>query len=242
MDGILSGDVSKGAIVTVYSNITLATAIDFSNAIYQVTAAQNGYACIPGAETATNAFSSFKDSLLPASLGGSDTLYGDTKADYPFLQAQQIRGATMDETNVGDKILKAVFDLQKRSKGSKSKEALVSYKLFGDIVSVEGTNNRYKLGDMKVEFGFATISVLGPRGSVKIVAVPEMEDSLVYLIDFSSFRFAGSNFFNAKRKDGSTYFLERATTGYSYITDVRFFGDLVCTNPSHNGVIHSISY
>ena len=239
------GDEEKGDKVIVCSDITLAAVIDFSNAIYKVTEAQNGYATIPGAETAAQAFTSFKSILLSSDNGGDASIYGDTKTDYPFLQARNLRAASMDADNVKEVLLDRVFSLQKSSRGSNKKDILVSYKHFGNIVKSENVNTRYKVGEMKAVAGLAAVDVVGPLGKSMVVAVPEMEDEQIYMIDFASFIFAGSNFFEAKRKDGSTYFLERtagADGGYTYITDVKFFGDLICRNPSHNGIIYGIDY
>jgi hypothetical protein len=50
----------------------------------------------------------------------------------------------------------------------------------------------------------------------------------------------GHHFFDRKHYDGKEYFTIRATTGISYIIDVRFYGELVVNKPCHCAVLHSI--
>lgn len=70
-----------------------------------------------------------------------------------------------------------------------------------------------------------------------------MPDDKAYILDWDALAFHGDKFFERKRHlDGNEYFLVRNTTGYEYIVDVRFYGDLVVHRPSHCGVIHTISY
>ena len=42
--------------------------------------------------------------------------------------------------------------------------------------------------------------------------------------------------------NGNEFYTTRTTEGYYYITDIRFFGELVVSMPSYQFVIHSIDY
>ncbi len=52
----------------------------------------------------TDSFTSLKESLLSAVNGGSATLYGQTKTDYPYLQSIQVDGSTVTAANILDKV------------------------------------------------------------------------------------------------------------------------------------------
>ncbi len=70
-----------------------------------------------------------------------------------------------------------------------------------------------------------------------------MNSDKIFIIDWSTLIFAGSKFFEAMDYgNGDRFYVDRSTTGVVYISDLKFYGDLVCINPSHNGVIYSIDY
>ena len=92
-------------------------------------------------------------------------------------------------------------------------------------------------------YGFRTINVVGPQGSMDITGLRDMDDDKMYIMDWDGWKFHGSHFFDRKRhKNGDEFFLVRNTTGYQYIVDIRLYGDLICSAPSHSGVVYSISY
>ena len=95
----------------------------------------------------------------------------------------------------------------------------------------------------KAGYGFRSLSLVGNEGDITITGIRDMSDSEIYILDWDAMKFHGDKFMERKRHDGREYFLERdATNGYQYLVDVKFYGDLVLHNPSHCGVIHSISY
>ncbi len=68
-----------------------------------------------------------------------------------------------------------------------------------------------------------------------------MQYSEMLILDWDGICFHGDKFFERKRHlNGDEYFLVRNTTGYEYITDVKFYGDLVVNKPAHQGIIHGI--
>jgi len=85
--------------------------------------------------------------------------------------------------------------------------------------------------------------IQGPEGDIEVVSIREMNNDLIYIIDWASLLFAGSKFFEPMDYGTNrNFYIKRATTGVKYITDLKFYGDLICINPSHNGVIYNISY
>jgi hypothetical protein len=118
---------------------------------------------------------------------------------------------------------------------------LVSFGLFKNIAIGLEANRQFQVTDKKAGYGFRSVTVMGVDGDLTITAVRDMPDNVAYIMDWSAMKFFGSKFFERKRHmDGSEAFLVRATSGYSYIVDCKFYGDLVVHNPSHCGIVHSI--
>lgn len=204
------------------------------------TVAQNAKVYIPGA--LANGFTSLKTQLLSSTNGGASTLFGATKTSYPFLQATNISGASFDANNILEGIFDAYFDTMKIGKGNPT-EILVSFKHFKNIAKITEAKKEYYVSDKKAGYGFRSLSLVGNEGDITVTGIRDMSDSEIYILDWDAMKFHGDKFMERKRHDGREYFLERdATNGYQYLVDVKFYGDLVLHNPSHCGVIHSISY
>lgn len=205
------------------------------------TVAQNARVQNPNQDA--SGFTTLRSALLSAANGGSANLHNQVKATYPFLQALNISGSAITAANILEKLYDAFFDVRALGKGQ-SNEMWVSYKHFKNIVKGLELNRDFTVKDKASGYGFNSISLVGGDGSdMKIVALREMDDAEAMIIDPSALMFAGNNFFERKRHlDGNEFYLTRNTTGYNYIVDIKFFGDLVVKHPSHCGIVHSISY
>ena len=204
------------------------------------TVAQNAKVYIPGA--LASGFTSLKTQLLSSTNGGASSLFGATKTAYPFLQATNISGASFDANNILEGIFDAYFDTMKIGKGNPT-EILVSFKHFKNIAKFTEAKKEYYVSDKKAGYGFRSLSLVGNEGDITVTGIRDMSDSEIYILDWDAMKFHGDKFMERKRHDGREYFLERdATNGYQYLVDVKFYGDLVLHNPSHCGVIYSISY
>lgn len=196
-----------------------------------------------GAQTAP--FSSVRDALLSAANGGSATLYGVTKTDYPYTQAINIDGTGATASNLLDKIFNGFTDTRKFGKGAPT-DVVMSYSNFGVCMKlIEVSKGAFNVvpNSMKAEvYGWTEIMV----GSVtsqplKLVAVQEMDDDLIYFIDWKAMKFYSNGFFRKNiSPDGNEFYVERAQTGYKYIIDICLFGDLVVNRPSYCGVMYGI--
>jgi hypothetical protein len=73
------------------------------------------------------------------------------------------------------------------------------------------------------------------------VGIPEMQDDIIPIMDWSSLKFR-SNGGVQKYTDlnGDVYTKVRGTTGFQYIVDICLFGELEFSKPSNNAIIHSI--
>ena len=238
--------IATGEVI-VASNITLATVVDFSASGNQVTEANNASLYVPGGDPVTgNNFTSLSSILLPSGVGdGSASLYGITKTSYPFLQAQSFSGAAIDEDNILDELMDRFVDVSRLGQGDPS-IIVMSLKHANSISKLikENFRSSYSMSaPKKVGFGQKSFALQGPEGDIEILAIREMNDDIMYILDWSSLVFAGSKFFEPMDYgNGRNFYIDRATTGVKYITDLKFYGDLVCLNPSHNGVIYSINY
>lgn len=248
--------VSTGYVKTINMNtkvVNLVTArggstvVDFSanNITGSATGAAKCY--YEGADPANgNSFSSLKDALLSAANGGSSTLYGQTKVTYPYLQAINVSGATINASNILDKIFDAYTTFRQLGKGNPN-EALMSYKHLGSVLKVleinKGSFNVIPDSMKASPYGWTEIMIGGVKGMLKVVGVQELDDDVIMFIDWRALKFHSNGFFRKRiAPDGKHYFEQRATTGYSYLVDLCLFGDMVVNRPSYCGIIYSISY
>lgn len=228
--------------------VSFATALDLGTPvdISAYTLAQNAKFYFDGHDVAANQFTNLRESLLSDANGGSASLYGVSKVAYPHLQAINVSGSDITAANVLEKIFDAQTRVRNIGKGMPNK-VIMSYKhLASCLKTIEVAKGAYKQVDSpKAElYGWSEIEVMGVKGMLTLVAIQEMDDDLIYIMDLSAAKIYSNGFFN-KRKDpgdGKEYFTERATSGYRYICDVSFQGDLILQRPSRCGVIHSISY
>lgn len=210
--------------------------------------AQNAKFYWDGSDDAGAGLTSLKSSLLPATAGGSSTLYGQTKTAYPYLQAIAASGASITAANILDSIFDQYVVVRNRGKGDPS-TVLMSYKHFGSILKLLETSKgayHQNQGSTKVSvYGWTEVEIFGPAGKLKVVAVQEMDDDWIAFLDMrpSVMKIYSNGFFRKRMNpDGREYFESRATTGYTYIIDVCFFGDFVLQRPSYCGALYSISY
>lgn len=200
-------------------------------------------------------FTDLPTQLLSPANGGSATLYGKTKAQYPFLQSFEADGAAIAD----GKMLGFLFDTFTKHKriGKKANitEIIMSYKNLGNAMKeleyqaaagTVGDGRQFTSSDYKVSpFGWSEISVSTVTGQkVKLVAINEMRDDLIYGIDWSGVQMYSNGMFEMRKspKSGDYFYEERTEDGYVYIVDVRFFGELVVSRPSYQFVIHSINF
>lgn len=198
---------------------------------------------IPGAQTAANQFTSLRDQLLSSANGGSATLFGQTKASYPYLQAINVSGTAINATNILSKIFDAFITCRKFGKGNPT-DALMDYKNLGAIMKlVELSKGAYRVAEAPKAsiYGWTEIEIVGVKGALKCVGIQEMDQDVIMLVDWSALKFHSNGFFRKQvTPDGNQYYVKRATTGYQYLLDMFLFGDLVCSRPSYCGIIHSI--
>ncbi len=217
-----------------------ATPIDFNSVNKLV--AQNARVYIDGAQS--NSFTSLKSQLLPLAQGGSAQLFGQTKLDYPYLQCPAVPGSAVTSSNILDKIFDGWTTIRKIGKGMAT-EVWVSYTHLGSIMKLlEIGSGPYRHVETKVSlYGWTEIIVVGVKGQLKIVGINEMDDSEIFYIDKRGMKLHSNGFFRKQvDPEGKQYYVVREQTGYYYITDICFFGELVVNRPSHMGVMYDISY
>jgi hypothetical protein len=232
--------------VTVGGTLLIVTARGGSTGVNlsAYTAAQN--AVIYGDGQQADGFTDLRSILLPSANGGSSTVYGVTKTDYPFTQAIAVSGSSITAANILSKIFDAYVTIRKKGQGKPFK-VVMSYKNFGscltNLETAKGAFNVVPNSKKSVVYGWDEITVGGFVGALDLVAVQEMNDSEIYFLDMTSMKFAtNGGFRRIVSPDGLAYTIERATTGHTYITDHVLFGDLIVTAPSRNGILFSISY
>jgi hypothetical protein len=198
-----------------------------------------------GHETVANRLSSLKSLLLSQANGGSATIYGVSKLAAPYTQAINVSGATITATNILDKLFDAIVFLRNRGAMGANK-AVMSYKHWGSIMKVlETQKGAFRAAsEMKAsQYGWDEVDIAGPRGKLTVVAIQELDDDWIALMDMTAIKVYSNGFFKKRKSpEGKEYFEIRGSTGYQYIVDTCFFGDLVLEAPNKCGIIHTIAY
>ena len=212
-------------------------------ALTDMTTAQNAKLYTPGAQPGTAvAFTSLRSQLLSSTNGGDATIFGETKTTYPYLQAQNIDGSAITAANILDSLFDAYYEVVTLGKGNPT-EMIMHLSHFAECAKTLEVNKRYTKGDTSGGYGWRKLSVLGPEGELTLTGIRDIDTDVILVMDWSALKFYGSHFFDRKRHGGNEeYFMSRAASGYTYIVDIRLFGELVVHAPSHCGIIHTISY
>lgn len=194
-----------------------------------------------GATDNTSVFSSLASQLMAAE---SATIFGQTKANYPHLQAYE--NASVGDVASGNtalsEILDAMTQVRRIGKGDPT-DCVMSYELYSQCLKELNTDVQYQSEAGKASrYGWSEISVGGPKGSIKLVAVPEMDKDKAFIIDWNAVKLHSNGMIERRSApDGKQFYEVRNQTGYQYIVDHRFFGELVVSKPSHCGALSGIS-
>jgi hypothetical protein len=205
----------------------------------------------------TKGFTSLRSQLIsnPLVAGSSSTIFGINKKSYPHLQSVEISGNGVVASGFLDLLFDAYNKTREIGKGNPT-DMVMSYKNLaaamralelGGSESTGGAKSTYgrefSVADTRVSaFGWTEIDVVGVKGRMTLVGVQEMDDDVVYLLDWRGIKLHSNGMFERRTApDGKQFYETRSPAGYKYIVDTRFFGELVVSKPSHCGVIHSLN-
>jgi hypothetical protein len=202
--------------------------------------ADKGY--VRGAISGAKSFTALPAQLLSLANGGTATQFGQTKLAYPHLQAHNTSGVGMTSANVLDRIFDAYNDTRLAGKGNPT-EVLMSFKHLASCMKILEASRAYVTSDTKAnKFGWTEIQVTGVKGSLKLVGIREQDDDNMVIIDWDSLKLHSNGMFERRvSPEGKSFFEVRSPAGFKYIVDTRFFGELVVSKPSHNGIIYKIT-
>lgn len=227
-------------LVVLATDITLATIADLSG----FTTANNARFYFDGGETPANRFTSLKDSLLSATNGGSASLYGQVKTAYPYTQAINVSGAGFTTVTFLDDLFKAMVKVRNKCSGNPDTFVMSWYLYSLVLIALQVEKGPYRMAsEMNTsEYNFGEVTIVGPKGRARIVAVQEIDNDYVMLLDMSAIKFYSNGFFRKRVDpgDGKQYYTIRNTNGYVYVCDIALYGDLVLEHPNRCGIIHDI--
>lgn len=192
-------------------------------------------------------FVSIRRALLSAANGGDATIHGVNKLLYPILQAVNIDGSDITSTNILDKLFDAYRKVREKAKGNASCY-IMSYKHWGSCMkALEVQKGPYQVvSDPKASlYGWTEVMIASTKTgqALKIVAIQEMDDDIIPLLDWTTMTFHSNGFFKKRKSpDGIEYFEIRNTTGYQYVVDVSLFGEMEFRKPGQCGIIYGINY
>jgi len=190
-------------------------------------------------------FTSMRSALLSAANGGSATLHGKSKLAYPHLQAINVLGSSITASNILDKLFDAYTEVRTRARGN-ANTYLMSFKHIGSVMKLlQAQKGPYQVTKDPTAslYGWTEIVINSVKGELTLVAIQEMDDDVIFMLDWKALKFVSNGGFKKRvSPDGLQYHEVRESTGFYYICDVSIFGEVVYTRPSNCGVIYSISY
>lgn len=192
----------------------------------------------------SSGFTSLKSSLLSSSNGGSSTLYGQTKTAYPYLQSIQVDGSGVTSANILQKLFDGYTRVRTFGKGNPSKVVMSFRNLGWVMTALEVNKGAYHTDQNSTKvsaYGWTEITITGVKGSLSVVGVVELDDDYIMYLDMSAIKlYSNGGFKKRQSPEGKQYFEVRETTGFYYLVDTCFFGDLVLIAPSKCGIMYSI--
>lgn len=196
----------------------------------------------------TNAFQDLKSGLLSAANGGSSSLYGQSKVAYPYLQAINVLGSSITASNFKAKLFDAYNAIRQKARGN-ANTVLMSFKHLGTLMAqIEDQKGAFKVTakDEKASlYGWTEILLTSVKGTLKVVAIQEMDDDVIMFLDMSAFKFYSNGEIFRKRvsPDYKQYYEVRdANSGYYYLLDLAVLGEFVLHAPTKCGIVYGISY
>lgn len=236
--GYVGSIIIDTALITLYTDRSFGTPLNIS--AYGPTTASKVY--FDGSQS--NGLTSMKLSLLSAANGGTTSLYGQTKTAYPYLQAINVNGATSSAATVLEDIFNAYTVIKNRGKGDPNK-VVMGYQKLGQVMTLleqqKGAYHIDQKGTKVNAFGWTEITIFGVKGRLDVVGIQEMDDDYMMFLDLRAMKIFTNGFFRKRiNPDGREYFEIRNTTGFQYIIDLAFFGDLVLLRPSYCGVLYNL--
>ena len=223
----------------------------------------------PGDETPGNGFTSLRSQVLPGSVtGGSSTLYGINKGNYPFLQSivtQASSGLTKASA-----VVEMIFDhlvdfaLEGQPQGAMMNytgeagdrttknmrmgvtiDCVMSYRWY----TVFQKYQERKLGGNWPQspnvkyFDAKSFAITAPDGmQLRFVAVESLRDDVFYFLGDDCTQYATLNYiWQSVSPDGNKWFTVRhPSNGLSYICDFGIYGDFILKRPAGAGAIYGL--
>lgn len=250
---ILPADLAEklpGPIGAAVLDLTLVAASDMVSAV-----AAGDRLFARAGTVAGRGLTSLRDQLLSQVNGGTAQIFGINKLSYPHLQTPNFdaSGGLITAVNILDKIFDFHTETRILGKGAPT-DAIMSYRNLAHVMKnlehgrgpagdVGESGRRFVASDTRASiFGWTEIDIIGVTGKLTVVGVQEMDDDLIYLMDWRAVKLHSNGMFERRESpDGNSFYEIRKSTGYKYIVDTRFFGELVVSKPSHCGIIFGIS-
>lgn len=199
-------------------------------------------------------FTSIRSSLLSAANGGSTNLYGIAKTAYPFLQALNVDGTSITKANIVEKLFEMyVQEVDLKTKNISEKKAdnywLSPKNYAAAMIALEKYKGQYYTVPGKKDanvYAWQTITIGNGTGAeISFSKVPELANDIIPCVNWDSLLLASNGYFRfAEHPDnpGKIYhFPVRNTTGYAFIIDTCFMGDLLNICPESDAIVYGVS-
>ena len=262
MKGTIAGPTHK----LIADSMAIDTANAFTSTHFATANTANVTVHLPGDER-DNGFTSLKEQVLPASLGGSDELFGLTKASYPMLQSIYTDGSGwgISVAEMLHKIHDFFAKARKRSqlytygqqgmkgetgirsawkRGAPFTDLLMSdswFSVFQKYFEVTRPDYFSIMKGSQINYYDAqTFILMGNSGTaLRFVSSEGMSDDLMYIIGENVFKFMSHSLIEMIRphRDVYTFIRQGAGGKPEYIVDAFIYGDFIVKRPSGIAVI-----
>lgn len=247
----IDDDNSSGMIVYVIAINTNTKSVTFSDSrggsyynLSAYTAAQNAKFYHDGVQE-QGSFLSLRSALLSAANGGAATLHGKTKTAYPFLQALNFSGSGITQTNLLDQLFIKWIEAKTYGKCT-ANTILLNIKHMGTIMRImEDVRGAFTVvkSENKPLYGWWETQIVANKNGqmLNVVGLQELDADIAPMVNFDSITIRSKGGLRKiKQPDGSEFFTARAETGYAYIVDLEFHGQVEYAKPAEQAIIHSI--
>ena len=217
------------------------------------------YICVNGAVASTGArtegMASLESILLSSANGGDATYLGKTKTAYPFLQAAEVDGSSMNSSNFLEKLFELyVTDMGLRVKHPeqvKPKDVFLSPLNYAIAkIYLEDYKGQFASTDLTGSnpYGWEGIKVGSDKSGsgLNLFEVPALKDSIIPVLNMDTFAIVSDGGVQFEQDENNPksekyWYPTRATGGYTWICDFELAGQFVCGNPESNGIFYNVS-
>ena len=191
-------------------------------------------------------FMSFREQLLMPEFGGSETLFGRNKRDFPVLQALNFDGSQATGGTILDIIFRAISDAAETGRKRGEYRIQTSVPVMNAIMRfLEFSTAQYKHLDTTVSmYGYQEVKIAAPGATAIFEVINELDSDIIMAIDWSTVCFksnkGGFREFVDQNGNKFTTIRDDSIGDHIHVKDYYFEGELIVKKPTGNWIMYGI--